>query len=181
MFIQECIQRFSFWRHADRIGPDIPTTYWKLFFPSLMRSLCRKRFFRFDEGAELRPGSFIMACSKISIGKRVVIRPGSVFEADPRAGEHGITIEDDVMLAPGVHLYVNNHAFHDLSIPVINQETYPSKPIVIRRGAWIGANAVILAGVEIGENSVIGAGCVITKNVPARSVVTPAPVRMLER
>jgi acetyltransferase-like isoleucine patch superfamily enzyme len=146
-----------------------------------MRALCKKKFLHFDSTAEVRPGSYIICCSKISVGKRVVIRPLSVLEADPREGEHGITIEDDVMLAPGVHMYVNNHAFHDLSISTIDQDTYPSKPIVIRQGALIGANVVILAGVEIGENSIIGAGSVVNKNVPAHSVVVPAAVRSVKR
>jgi len=181
MFIRELIERISFWRRADRIGPDILLTHWKLYFPSLARSLCLKKFKCFDVDAELRPGSHIISCSKISIGKRVIIRPGSVLMADPREGEHGITIEDDVMLGHGVHMYVNSHAFHDPSKPIIDQETYQSRPIVIKRGAWIGANAVILSGVEIGENSVIGAGSVISKNVPARSLVAPATVRLVER
>lgn len=101
--------------------------------------------------------------------------------ADPREGGHGITIEDDVMVGQGVHMYVDNHAFHDLSVAIIDQEIYPSKPIVIRRGVWIGANVVILSGVEIGENCVIGAGSVVNKSIPAHTIVAPAEVRTVRR
>ncbi len=179
MFLKECIQRIRFWRRADRIGPDMPWTHWRLFFPSRMKNLCQKRFRHFDPTAEIRPGSYILACSKISIGKRVVVRPGSVFEADPREGEHGITIEDDVLLSPGVHLYVNDHAFEDTSMPIFDQDHKPSKPITIKRGSWIGANAIILAGVTIGENSVVGAGSIVTKNVPPRVVVAGSPAKII--
>ncbi|PIQ69033.1 MAG: acetyltransferase [Candidatus Taylorbacteria bacterium CG11_big_fil_rev_8_21_14_0_20_46_11] len=179
MFILELFRRITFWRGTDRIGPDIPLTYWRIFFPSKMRVLCKRKFAYFHETAEVRPGSYFVCCSKISIGKRVVIRPGSILEADPRAGEHGIIIEDDVLLAPGVHMYVNNHAFEDSLIPIIDQDHKASKVIVIKRGAWIGANVVILAGVTVGENSVVGAGSIVTKDIPPRVVVAGNPAKII--
>ncbi|MGL5048160.1 MAG: DapH/DapD/GlmU-related protein, partial [Shewanella sp.] len=47
----------------------------------------------------------------------------------------------------------------------------PVEPVLICRGAWIGANAIILPGVTIGANSVVGAGSVVTKDVPPYVVV----------
>ena len=179
MFLRELTERLSFWKHADRIGPEIPLTYWRLYFPSLMRKLCRKKFRNFGEGSELRLGSSIIACSKINIGKGVIIRTGSVFEADPREGEQGITIEDNVLLSPGVHLYVNDHAFEDTSLPISEQDHKHSKPITIKRGSWIGANTVILAGVTIGENSVVGAGSIVTRDIPPRVVAAGNPAKVI--
>jgi acetyltransferase-like isoleucine patch superfamily enzyme len=179
MWINDLPERIRFWRDCDRIGPDIPWTHWRLFFKSSMLRLCRKKFHFFGENADVRPGSYLIACSRISIGKNVVVRPGSVFEADPRPGEHGIVIEDDALLSPGIHLYVNNHAFEDTRVPIIDQPTKPSAPIVIKRGSWIGANAIILAGVTIGEQSVVGAGSVVTKDVPPRVIVAGVPARVI--
>lgn len=51
-------------------------------------------------------------------------------------------------------------------------------PVIIRRGAYIGANVTILQGVEIGESSVVGAGAVVTRSVPASSVVVGVPARV---
>ena len=51
------------------------------------------------------------------------------------------------------------------------------RPITIGHGVWIGARAIVLGGVTVGEESVVGAGAVVTRDVPARSVVTGAPVR----
>ncbi|MBI5728780.1 MAG: acyltransferase [Candidatus Magasanikbacteria bacterium] len=179
MFIRECVQRIIFWRNADRVGPDIPWTYWRLFFPKQMRRLCKKMFKAFGEGAEIRPGSYIVCCSRINIGRRVVVRPGSVFEADPRPGEQGIMIGDDVLLGPGVHIYVNNHDFDNPEVSTIDLPETPSKAVVVERGAWIGANAIILPGVVVGEHSVIGAGSVVTKSVPPYTIVAGNPARII--
>lgn len=181
MSIQEVFNRIKFWRTADRLGPEIPWTYWRLHFRTAMTALCKKKFKHFGEGAELRPGSYIVCASKISVGKRVIIRPGSVFEADPRDGEHGITIEDDVLLSPGVHMYTNDHEFKDQSVPIFYQDHKPSKPILIKRGAWIGANAIVLAGVTIGENSVVGAGSVVTQDIPPGVVAAGSPARVIRK
>ena len=43
------------------------------------------------------------------------------------------------MLGSGIHVYINNHKFESLDIPLIDQG-YPDKPVILRRGCWIGAN-----------------------------------------
>jgi putative colanic acid biosynthesis acetyltransferase WcaB len=45
----------------------------------------------------------------------------------------------------------------------------------------IGANVVIIGDIEIGDNVVIGAGSVVTKSIPANSVVVGNPARILEK
>lgn len=180
--IAEMLDRVRYWRNADRIGPDILLTHWRLYFKSTMRKLCLKKFKRFGEGAEFRPGAYAEACSKISIGNNVVIRPGTFLFADPTDGGGEIVIEDKVLIGAGVHFYANNHEFSDLNIPIYDQG-YPeprlSDSIVLRRGCWIGAGVIILPGVEIGENAVIGAGTVVTKSVPARVVFAGNPGKII--
>ena len=138
----------------------------------------------FGEGAEFRPGAFAEACSKIYIGQNVVIRPGTYLFADPRDGGGTITIEDNVLIGSGVHLYTNNHEFNNPNIPIIKQG-YPtaslSDSIVIRKGSWIGANVIILPGVEVGENSVIGAGSIVTKSIASRTVLAGNPATAIKR
>jgi len=169
--------RIRFWLSADRLGPDIPATHWKLHFPRAMRRICIRKFRQFGEGAEFRPGAYAICCSKISLGRRVVIRPGSMLFADPRADGAGIVIEDDVMLGSGVHIYVGNHRFEDVSRPIIDQGHSPSGQVTLRRGCWIGAGCIILPGVTIGENAVVGAGSVVANDIPARVVAVGSPAR----
>jgi acetyltransferase-like isoleucine patch superfamily enzyme len=54
------------------------------------------------------------------------------------------------------------------------------KPIVIKRNAWIGAGATILPGVTDGENAVVAAGAVVSKDVPANTVVGGIPAKILK-
>ena len=101
--------------------------------------------------------------------------------ADPREGESGtISLGDDVLLGSAVHIYVNNHDFRDPSVPVIDQGHCPPHPVVVERGAWVGAGAIILPGVSIGRNSVIGAGAIVTKDVPPFSVAVGNPARVIK-
>lgn len=177
--MSELFSRIRFWRAADRIGPDIPWTHWRLSFKSTMTALCRRKFLAFGEGADFRPGAYAVVCSKISIGKKVTIRPNCVFMADPRPGGAGITIEDDVLMGSGVHIYTHNHRFEDTSRPINAQGLSPSKPVVLKKGCWIGACAILLPGVTIGENSVVGAGSVVTRDVPPRTLVGGSPAKVV--
>jgi len=176
----EAYRTTKFWISADRLGPDILGTHWRLYFPSTMRRLCHNKFRRFGQGAQFRPGAYAVACSKISIGDRVVIRPGTMLFADPREGTSGtINLEDDVLIGSAVHIYVNNHAFDSTSIPIIDQGHSAARAVTVERGAWIGACAVILPGVSIGRNAVVGAGAVVTRSVPPCCVAAGNPARVL--
>ena len=141
-----------------------------------MRALCRKKFRRFADDAEVRPGAYVIGCANISIGRRVIVRPGSHLMAES-PGE--ITIEDDVMMGAGVHIYVNNHCFEDPDVPVIDQGYHACAPVVLKRGCWVGANVVILPGVTIGANAVVGAGSVVTRSIPDRVLAAGSPARII--
>lgn len=82
----------------------------------------------------------------------------------------GITIEDDVLIGPGARLLTVNH--------LLNPEKRRGlqvASIVVKKNAWIGANATILPGVTIGENAVVAADSTITKDVPDNVVVVGSP------
>lgn len=84
----------------------------------------------------------------------------------------GITIEDDVLIGPGVYLIsVNHHHRKELEL----------KPVLIKKNAWIGAKATILPGVTVGENAVVAAGAVVTKDVPANTVVAGMPAKVIKK
>lgn len=181
--VKELIGRIKFWRNVDRIGPDIPLTHWRLYFQSTMRQLCINKFKKFGVGSEFRPGAYAECCSKISIGDKVVIRPGTFLFADPTPGGGGITIEDKVLIGSGVHFYTNNHKFSDNQKPIYDQG-YPvateSDSIILRAGCWVGAGAIVLPGVEVGINSVVAAGAVVTKAVPNNVLVAGNPAKIIK-
>jgi len=165
----------------DRIGPDFPLTHWMLYFKFLMRIFCKKKFLYFDTSSEFRPGSYAITCSKISIGKNVTIRPGTMLFADPRVGSDGcIIIENDAMIGSGVHIYVANHRYTIKGLNIINQGHCNAKSVVLKEGCWVGANSTILPGVEVGARSVVGAGSVVTKNIPPNTIFAGNPAKFIK-
>lgn len=180
--ISEIFSRIKYWNSTDRIGPDMLLTHWRLYFKSTMKNLCSNKFKHFGEGAEFRPGAYAEACSKISIGNNVVIRPGTFLFADPAHGGGGIVIEEKVSIGPGVHFYTNNHKFSDVSQTIYDQGYPPPTErdsITLKKGCWIGAGVIILPRVTIGENAVVGAGSVVTKSIPAYAVAVGNPAKVI--
>ena len=178
--MKSIFRKFKFWMSADRIGPDMPLTHWMLYSSRLGQYLCRKKFKSLGTGSSIRPGVYVIACSKIDLGKNVTLRPGTMVHADPREGGAGIVIEDEVLIGSSVHVYVDTHNFNDVSRPISEQGFLPSKQVLIKKGAWIGANAIILPGVTIGTNSVVGASSVVTKDVPDFCVAVGNPAKIIK-
>lgn len=106
----------------------------------------------------------------IKLGKRVFINHACSF-----LDMGGIIIEDDVLLGPKVNIITENHP-----LDPANRKALICKPVLIKRNAWIGAAATILSGVTIGENSVVAAGAVVSKDVPANTIVGGIPARHIK-
>jgi len=104
------------------------------------------------------------------IGKNVFINFDCVF-----LDLGGITIEDGVLIAPKVSLLSEGHPIS----PTERQSLVPGH-IHIKKNAWIGAGATILPGVTVGEHAVVAAGAVVSKDVPANTVVGGIPARHLK-
>lgn len=178
--ILRIFNKIKFWISADRIGPDMPMTHWLLYSNRLGGYLCGRKFAAFGINASVRPGVYAVATKKIYIGSNVTLRPGTMLHADPRENGAGITIEDKALIGSSVHIYVDTHAFDNPSVPIYDQGFYDSKPVLLKQGCWIGANAVILPGVTIGKNAVVGAGSVVTKSVPDYAVAVGNPARVIK-
>lgn len=86
----------------------------------------------------------------------------------------GITIEDGVFIGPHCVLATEYHPEDPET-----RHSLLTKPIVVKRNAWLGANVTVLAGVTIGENAIVAAGSVVTKDVPANMVVAGTPAKVI--
>ena len=104
------------------------------------------------------------------IGKNVFINFDCVF-----LDLGGITIDDNVQIAPKVSLLSEGHPISPISRSSLN-----AGHIHIKKNAWIGANATILAGITIGENSIVAAGAVVSKNVADNSIVGGVPAKLIK-
>jgi acetyltransferase-like isoleucine patch superfamily enzyme len=104
------------------------------------------------------------------IGKNVFINFDCVF-----LDLGGITIEDNVLIAPKVSLLTEGHP-----TSINDRHALTPKPIHIKKNVWIGANATILPGVTIGENSIVAAGAVVYKNVADNTMVGGVPAKFIK-
>ncbi|RRK10093.1 sugar O-acetyltransferase [Lactiplantibacillus garii] len=123
-----------------------------------------------DASVEIRLPFYTDFGGNLTIGKRVYVSHNVMF-----TDLGGITLADDVLIGPGASLLTVNHQAdpahrHDLDL----------KPIYIGPRAWIGAKALILPGVTVGANAIVGAGAVVTKDVPANTVVAGVPAKVIK-
>lgn len=107
----------------------------------------------------------------IKLGERVFIN-ANVMMVDLG----GITIEDDALIGPGVYLITVNH-----QLVAQHRKELELKPVVIKQNAWIGAKATILPGVTVGKNAVVAANAVVTKDVPANTMVAGIPAKVIKK
>jgi acetyltransferase-like isoleucine patch superfamily enzyme len=91
-----------------------------------------------------------------------------------------VSIGDHVILAQHIVISGLNHGYEDVHTPISRQKCLV-KPVVIGDECWIGANSVITAGVTIGKHAVVAAGSVVTKDVPAFSIVAGNPARVIKQ
>ncbi|WP_148574243.1 acyltransferase [Nocardioides caldifontis] len=124
-------------------------------------------------GDDTRIGPFVEIQSGVTVGARCKIS-SHTFICE------GVTIEDEVFV--GHHVCFTNDRDPRSTNPDGSLQTADDWELlttVVRRGASIGSGAVILPGVEIGEGALVGAGAVVTRDVPAGTVVAGVPGRPL--
>jgi acetyltransferase-like isoleucine patch superfamily enzyme len=153
-------------------------------------------------GVYLDQGTYLHACPKgIKIGDQTIVMHGAVLhvynfrdlpgsgitigrnsligEYSVIRGQGGVTIGDRVYTSPFSQIIAVNHVFDNPDIPFVDQGI-TAEGIVIEDNVWIGSGAVITDGVRIGKGAVIAAGAVVTKDVPAHTVVGGVPARPIK-
>ena len=151
-----------------------------------------------EDGAEINCLSLqgIKLGNRVTIGKYAIIRPSNIYGGSIGEGltmgdnsnigpynyigcSGKITIGNNVMLAPRVSIYAENHVFDHPEI-LIRDQGVEKKEVIIEDDCWIAANSILLAGVTIGKGSVVAAGSVVTENVPPYSVVAGVPAKFIK-
>jgi UDP-2-acetamido-3-amino-2,3-dideoxy-glucuronate N-acetyltransferase len=136
---------------------------------------------RVGDGAIVGDQSFVR--ERAVLGQGTVVGRGSAVDNDVTIGARVRVqtnvyltafseIDDDVFVGPGVCL-TNDHTM------ARHGPEYRLRGARLRRACRIGGGAVLLPGVEVGEEAFVAAGAVVTRDVPARTVVMGVPARVL--
>lgn len=145
-----------------------------------------------DLGANVKIHAFanIYGCSlddETSVGAFVEIQRGVVIGKRCKISTHsficeGVVIEDEVFI--GHHVCFTNDLYPRSTTDSGHLQAvgdWTVIPTTIKRRASVGSGAVILAGVTVGEEAIVGAGAVVTKDVPARTIVAGNPARVIRQ
>ena len=126
-------------------------------------------------GDETKIGAFVEIQKNASIGKRCKIS-SHTFICE------GVTIEDNVFIGHGVMFINDLYPRATTATGGLQTEAdWHVERTVVEKGASIGSGATILANTCIGENAIVGAGAVVTKDVPANTIVAGNPARVLRQ
>ena len=140
--------------------------------PEEVRQMLSRLFGRqVDETLRVFPPFYTDFGKNTTIGKNVFINACCHFQ-----DQGGITLGDGCLIGHNVVFATLNHGF----APTDRASLYPA-PIVLGKNVWVGSNSTLLQGIRIGDNAVIGAGSVVTKDVPANTIVGGVPARILRR
>lgn len=133
---------------------------------AIRRLYLRLQRIRFSKVLWIGRDFYLQTSGNLTIGDRCAL------------GEHTmilnwgtVTIGDDFLSAPGLHLNTGTHDVETLEPG--------AAPIRIGSRVWCGANVTVLAGVSIGDDTVIGAGAVVCADLPPRSVAVGVPARVV--
>ena len=119
------------------------------------------------------------------IGTFVEIQKGAVIGSFCKISSHsficeGVTLEDRVFIGHGV-MFINDLYPRSTNVDgqLQTEAEWTCVSTHVEQGASVGSNATILCGVRIGQRAIVGAGAVVTKDVPADTIVAGNPARII--
>ena len=128
---------------------------------------------------------------RASIGQNCILGKGVYVDFGVQIGDccklqngayvyHGATLEDGVFVGPGVIL-TNDRLPRAINPDgsLKSDDDWQVAPILVKRGASLGAGSVILPGIIVGEFAMVGAGSVVTRSVPEHGLVVGNPARLV--
>lgn len=133
--------------------------------------LLKKMFAAYGDNNTVKEGFKCTLGSNISIGNDCFLNFNVTI-----LDSYEVVIGNNVWIAPNVVISSVTH-----SIEMKDRQNLKGGKTIIEDNVWIGAGAIILPKVTIGKGAVIGAGAVVTKDVPANTVVAGVPAKEIKK
>jgi acetyltransferase-like isoleucine patch superfamily enzyme len=115
---------------------------------------------------------------------QIIIGNNVSFNTDIHIGcINKIIIGNNVLMASRIYISDHSHGkvtAQELTVAPVHRQLYSKGPVIIEDNVWIGENVSILPGVIVGTNAIVGANSVVTRDVPANSVVAGSPARVIK-
>jgi galactoside O-acetyltransferase len=116
---------------------------------------------------------------EVSIGARTGIGAQTIIQS---TNQCPVSIGEDVMIGPRCYLVGGgNYNIDRLDIPMNQQGIKQDTGAHLASDVWLGANVSILGGVHVAAGSIAAAGSVVTRSVPARSIVAGVPAKVIKK
>ena len=154
--------------------------YWLISqVPGMFGNLLRSRYVasrvkRSGKNLMVLAGSRFRSIENLELGDNVNIGYDSFLQA-----KGGLTIGNDVTLAPGVKIWSTNHDYDDPDTAV-DQQGHTNRPVTIGDNVFIAGNAFILPGAQIPEGCIVSAGAVVGgKPYRPYSILAGNPARVI--
>jgi maltose O-acetyltransferase len=121
--------------------------------------------------SSIHGGTYFSWPAHLVVGDHVFVNRNCYFDL-----EAWVVIEDHATVGHGTVLVTT---VHDMGDRFHRAGETSSRPIIISRGAWLGAGCTILPGITIGPGAVVAAGAVVTHDVPEDALVAGVPARFV--
>lgn len=177
---------------------------WYLFRRAVVSRRFKSRFQKFGSDSLLAPGINLISAQHISIGNHSSIMCHCILETCPNAGLHPqLEIGDNVSLGEYSHITCarkvvigngvltgrfvlitdNSHGSsykEEIISPPLTRPIHSNGAVIIGDNVWIGDKVTILPNVTVGEGAIVAANAVVTKDVPAYTVVAGCPAKVVK-
>lgn len=141
-----------------------------LFRYVLLKNLCKKC----GDNIAIYEGVYLKSIKNITIGSNVSIHSMCYIDATG-----GLSIGNDVSIAHASTIMTTSHTWDNPQLPIKYNQA-KSSAVFIENDVWIASGCRVLAGVTINSKTIVAAGAVVTKNIPANTIVGGVPAKIIK-
>ncbi len=127
----------------------------------------------YDKRSKVEPNVYISNGKGLQIGENCRINE-NVFIQEALIG-------NNVLIAPNVAILSVSHNHDRIDVPIVNHGNTAPQPPIIEDDVWLARNVIIMPGITIGKGAIVAAGAVVTKDVASYTIVGGVPAKLIKQ